>query len=59
MNAKIINLRTARKQALRWKSAKDASRNAARHGRSKAEKEIEEAAERKARDHLDQHKLDE
>ncbi|MFY0691817.1 MAG: DUF4169 family protein [Paracoccaceae bacterium] len=59
MSDKVINLRTARKQAQRRKAAEEASHNARRHGRSKAEKQSEAEAARKARAHLDQHRLDE
>ena len=57
--SKIVNLRQARKQ--RDRAAKQAvgAANAARHGRTKAEKQAEETAAAKADQHLDGHKRDE
>ncbi len=51
----IINLRTARKQASRAQARKLADANAAKHGRSKAERAMQEAQATKARAHLDAH----
>ena len=53
--AKIINLRTARKQAARAKARRDGDEMAARSGRNKAQREQEAADAAKARAHLDAH----
>jgi hypothetical protein len=53
--SKIINLRTARKQASRAQARKLADANAAKHGRNKAERTIQEAQAAKLRAHLDAH----
>lgn len=52
---KVINLRQARKQRSRADKRVEADANAARHGRSKAQKAQEAAAVAKARRHLDGH----
>jgi hypothetical protein len=54
--AKIINLRTARKQATRDNQREKAHENAARHGRSASERALEKARADKARADLDAHK---
>jgi Domain of unknown function (DUF4169) len=54
--AEVINLARAKKQAARMAARKTADANAAKFGRTKAEREVEKAqAERAARD-LDAHK---
>ena len=52
----IINLRTARKQTTRAKSRQLADANTAKHGRSKAERSLQDARTTKARADLDAHK---
>lgn len=50
--AEIINLRRRRKRAGREAARQAGDENAARHGRTKAERALEEArAEKAARDH--------
>lgn len=56
MSGKVINLRTARKQAGRAAKAEKAATTAALHGRTKAQRDAEESAASKAARHLDQHK---
>lgn len=53
---RIINLRTARKQAARDVKRGKSAENAARHARSKVSRAVEEAEAAKARAHLDGHK---
>lgn len=53
--AKIINLRTARKQAARAQKRRDGDAMAAHSGRSKAQRQKEAAEAAKARAHLDAH----
>ena len=55
---KVINLRTRRKQALREARRKDATENAARHGRGKAEAALDQARMDKAARELDAHRRD-
>lgn len=57
--SKIVNLRQARKQRDRAAKLADGDANAARHGRTKAEKQAEDTAAAKAEQHLDGHKRDE
>lgn len=57
--SQIINLRTARKQALRDQKRKTAAVQAAKHGRSAVEKRLEQARADQARAHLDGHKREE
>ena len=54
-----INLNKARKAKARAESKARADSNAAKFGRTKAEKTTETARAEKARDHLDQHKRSE
>ncbi|MDP3339971.1 DUF4169 family protein [Frigidibacter sp.] len=56
--SEIINLRQARKQRARAEDRNEATARAAKFGRSKAEKALEEARAGKARAALDGHKLD-
>ncbi len=56
--AVIVNLRTVKKQAARAVARAKANENAARFGRTKADRELEQArAEKSARD-LDAHQRD-
>lgn len=57
--AEIVNLRQARKAKSRAKARAEADGNAARFGRTKSEKTLEEARADKARAFLDGHKRDE
>lgn len=54
--AQTINLRQARKARDRARKKAEADANAARHGRSKAARALEQARADKARRHLDQHR---
>ena len=54
--AEVINLRTAKKQAARKAARSVADANAAKHGRTKAERELEKARAEKAAKVLDSHK---
>ncbi|CUX81947.1 MAG: protein of unknown function containing DUF4169 domain [Roseibaca calidilacus] len=55
--SKIVNLRTIRKQAARDAKRRAGDANAARHGRSRAERQADQTQADKARAHLDAHKL--
>lgn len=57
MSGKVINLRTRRKQAARDAQREAGSEQAARHGRTKAERSVTTARADKARRDLDAHKL--
>ena len=54
----IVNLRQAKKQAARKAARATADANAARVGRSKAEREVEKARAEKALRDLDGHRRD-
>ena len=54
--AEIVNLRTVKKQAARKAARSDADANAAKHGRTKAERALEKARLEKAARALDGHK---
>lgn len=54
--AELINLRSRRKTAEREAARKLADQNAARHGRTKAERDQEAARAAKAKHDLDQHR---
>jgi hypothetical protein len=54
----VINLRQARKQKARDDKARRSETNRARHGRTKAECERDQAAEQKWQKHLDHHLRD-
>ena len=56
--SEIINLRQKRKQTKRDATRKVAEQNAALHGRSKAEKALQQAQTMKAARALDGHKRD-
>ena len=53
-----VNLNRFRKQKARDEKRAQADENAARHGRTKAERELDEARARKARAALDGHRRD-
>ena len=54
----IIKLRAARKLAERVQEEQRAATNRLRHGRGKAERNLQAARDAKARRALDQHRLD-
>jgi hypothetical protein len=56
--AGIINLRTERKQKARADKRKQADANAARHGRTKAEKKQQKETDERLNRHLDSHERD-
>ena len=56
--ADVINLRTARKQAARRQKEAHAAANRVIHGRSKAERALDEARSRKAHQNLEAHRID-
>jgi hypothetical protein len=58
MTGKLVNLRQKRKQIGRSEKRKAADLNAALHGRSKAEKNLQQAQALKAARVLDGHKRD-
>lgn len=53
----IVNLRTARKQAKRRQAEQKAASNRLAHGRSKAERILEQSRSNQARKSLDQHRI--
>jgi hypothetical protein len=55
VTTKIVNLNTARKQVARTKKRADASANALKFGRTKAQRESEVAVAARARAALDGH----
>lgn len=54
--AKVVNLRTAKKQAARKAARSQADANAAKFGRTKAERDLEKARAEQAAKALDAHK---
>jgi Domain of unknown function (DUF4169) len=54
----LVNLKQFRKRAARDRSEQDAAANRARFGRSKSERELEDAQSERARELLDQHHVD-
>ncbi len=54
----IVNLRIARKQAKRRQADKKAASNRLGHGRSKAERALDQSRRDKAREGLDQHRIE-
>ena len=56
--AEIINLNRARKTKKRADKRKIADQNARKFGRTKGEKKRDDVIATKAKDHVDQHKLD-
>jgi hypothetical protein len=59
MTAKVVNLSRARKSRARVDKRAKADANAAKFGRTKAEKLAEADAAARAANHLDQHKREE
>ena len=58
MTGKLVNLRQKRKQIERTQKRKAAEQNAALHGRTKAEKALQQAEASSAARALDGHKRD-
>ena len=58
MTGEVVNLRAARKARARDARRAEADANAARHGRTKAQRADEEAAAERAQRHLDGHERD-
>jgi hypothetical protein len=58
VTGKVVNLSRARKARARDDKKRQADANAARHGRSKAERQAAEAAKDRAARHLDGHERD-
>ena len=56
--AEIINLNRVRKTKERAEKRKTADQNAQKFGRTKGEKKRDDVITTKAKDHVDQHKLD-
>jgi hypothetical protein len=56
--AEVVNLRTARKQAARKAARTAADGNAAKHGRTKAERAVQQVRAEKAARDLDNHRRD-
>ena len=54
----VVNLRKARKKAVRQRDQQQAAANRLRHGRSKAERRREETEDEKARRDLDRHRME-
>jgi hypothetical protein len=54
----IVNLRTARKRAKRLEAEQKAASNRVVHGRSKAERALEQSRSHKARRNLAQHRIE-
>jgi Domain of unknown function (DUF4169) len=54
----VVNLKRFRKRTEREQSAKKAEANRARFGRSKSERVLEEQRTKRAKDLLDQHRID-
>ncbi|MDF3605395.1 DUF4169 family protein [Paracoccus sp. DMF-8] len=54
----VINLRQARKSAARNSARRQGDENAAKFGRSKAQRQAEDQAVARARAHLDAHQVD-
>lgn len=54
--AEIVNLRTVKKQAARKAARETGTANAAKHGRTQAERDLEQARAEKAARELEAHK---
>ena len=54
----LVNLKQFKKRVARERSEQDATSNRARFGRTKSEREREEARTERARELLDQHRID-
>jgi hypothetical protein len=53
----LVNLRTARKRAKQQQAEQAAAANRLVHGRSKAERALEESRSKKAQESLDRHRI--
>jgi hypothetical protein len=58
MMGDVVNLKRFRKRAARDQSAKQADANRARFGRTKSERTLDELRANRAKDMLDQHRID-
>ena len=58
MTGKVVNLNRARKARARDATRREADANAAKHGRSKAERQADAAETARAKADLDGHKRD-
>jgi hypothetical protein len=56
--ADVVNLKRFKKRAERDQSAKQAEANRARFGRTKSERVLDERRTKRAKDLLDQHRVD-
>ena len=56
--ADVVNLKRFKKRAERHQSAQQAEANRARFGRTKSERRLDQARADRARDVLDQHRID-
>jgi len=54
----IVNLRTARKRAERLLAEQEAARNRLAHGRSRAQKALDQAQSERARKTLERHRVE-
>ena len=54
----LVNLKQFKKRAARERSEQEAAANRARFGRTQPERKLEEARAERARDLLDQHRID-
>lgn len=59
MTTRVVNLRQWRKDRARDEKRRAADGNAAKHGRTKAERAAEDEARVRAARHLDEHKREE
>jgi hypothetical protein len=55
----VVNLKRFRKQVARERADKQAAENRSRHGRTRAEKDLDQATDRRLREKLDQHRIGE
>lgn len=54
----LVNLRTARKRTKRRQAEQEAASNRLRHGRSKAERALQQSLSDKTRASLDRHRIE-
>ncbi|WP_298259053.1 DUF4169 family protein [Bradyrhizobium sp.] len=54
----LVNLKRFKKRAARERSEQDAAANRTHFGRTRSERELEEARSERARELLDQHRID-
>jgi hypothetical protein len=54
----LVNLKQFRKRAARVRSEQDAAANRTRFGRTRSERELDEARRERASEVLDQHRID-